>query len=649
MDLNKLLQRQLRRTLHLDSNNSLTHFAEMLRASGHPDLETAGEGFLSFLSMIDSTYAQFERDLELRTRSLSISSIELTDLNSRLHEEFSRQQRALNTLKQSANLLLAEKGLPVIAGADANLESISLLMSQLLEDRERASQLLRSSEERYRSVVSNIPGAVYRLRADENWSAQFISEGIFALTGYHANAFLNPSTGFSLTTLIIEADLDETVRQIKECISRHETYECEFRIRHRDGMELWVACRGRGIFSADGKMDFLDGIILDNTRLKRAQQELLASKEAAENASRYKSEFIANVSHELRTPMNGIIGMSELILDTDLDHEQKDLLTTIRQSADTLLAIINDILDFSGMESRHQQIDIHPFILDALLTETLAPLVLKAHEKGLEFNLSMTADVPRTISSDSQRLQQILINLVGNAVKFTASGHILIQVDLIESTQSGNPFLRIQIEDSGIGIPADKLHFIFEPFVQADASMTRQFGGTGLGLTLSQRLAHLLGGEIQVRSTLGSGSCFILTLPFAAIDMEPTASNTPIEMTSSEFDIGTTLARVGGDDELLQDIINAFLPSAEIDLHRIESALACDDSRASYEAAHRFKGALSIFSAPHVMALAQQLEEDTKKGALTTARSTLILLQQRAGRLLIELREHQSQFLARGA
>lgn len=352
-------------------------------------------------------------------------------------------------------------------------------------------------------------------------------------------------------------DVEQVKNSSYEHIRQHSnTWTCRYRFRKADGSYAHVYDRACITYNEDGSLARWIGSIIDITEMESMQTELRQAKEKAEESARSKSEFLANTSHEIRTPLNGIIGMVDLLADTELTPEQKRFLNTMDSCCETLLGLINDILDFSKIDAGKLELSPVAFSLRDEIAKELQPLSMKAVEKGLTFIFNVDSNVPDKYTGDILRIQQVFNNLAGNAIKFTHHGEIVIQVQLRSLTDK-HALLLFSVSDTGIGIPADRLLPIFEEFTQADGSMTRKYGGTGLGLAITKRLVELMGGSIWVESKEGTGSIFYFTI---SLERQNEASRQKgKQLPASSYGKDKLRILVVEDNLVNQEIISAML------------------------------------------------------------------------------------------
>ena len=647
--MHKLLSRQSRRLLGVGEAQLPGVLAELSQMAGFvgvsPEAASLLKGLEEFIARVDEAYDQSERDLELKTRSLQISSIELTHTNDRIRTELASRTRAIDSLRETANSLMhtIDPDLPPLQ--DDNLESLSGLMSDLVQQREMGQRdlqvaltdlanqkfaldqhaivsitnlkgeivyannkfcnisgysraelmgqtynLLRSgkqpqsmhdemaealkgghvwhgeicnrakdgrlfwvnatlvpvrdenakltfhiairtditarkeleatirqAEEQLLRITNAVPGVVYRCEVlNGHTRYTFVSDRLSEIRGLDRDTLL--ADGAVSARQILEEDRERCVTGVLDAAAKRIPWRDEYRIIMPDGSLRWI----RGEISPEPELSaagatVFTGIWQDVSDSKRASEELRVAKEQAEVANRQKSDFLANMSHEIRSPMNGVIGMTELVLDTELTAEQREYLGIVRSSSEALLTIINDILDFSKIEAGKLQFELIAFNLQTVVDDCLRPLAMRARDKGIALHCEIAPDVPLSLLGDPGRLRQVLLNLVGNAIKFTSTGSVLVQIKRLHSRRANGTGggIHFAVVDSGIGIPQHSLESIFDAFSQQDSSTTRKFGGTGLGLTISRRLVEALGGRLWVESEVGRGSTFHFSAQFA--------------------------------------------------------------------------------------------------------------------------------------
>ncbi|MBF0344798.1 MAG: response regulator [Nitrospirae bacterium] len=373
-------------------------------------------------------------------------------------------------------------------------------------DSYRGEDALWTSERRYRNLVENMHDFVIEVTSEG--LLLFVNKSFVQNTGYRIDRLI----GSNYLSLIHPEDVDNFSIQCPINKSRiTQLRNCEYRLKRADGSYINLISNGDPVFDYEGNLTSFLLVSFDLTVRKETERELRKAKEAAEAANTAKSEFLTNISHELRTPMNGIIGMTELSLDTHLTAEQKKYLEMVRDSASSLMTHLNSILDFSKIEAGRLELEEVDFNIREQLDSAIDSLSAQAQKKDIELLCHVATDVPVTVKGDPVRIRQIVLNLLSNSIKFTDQGEIVIYLRMgydKSNGDSGRVVLNFSVRDTGIGIPADKIDTIFDSFTQVDGSITRKYGGTGLGLTISRQLVHLMNGEIGVESHIGQGTTF---------------------------------------------------------------------------------------------------------------------------------------------
>ncbi|MEI6607137.1 MAG: ATP-binding protein [Verrucomicrobiota bacterium] len=391
---------------------------------------------------------------------------------------------------------------------------------RLHSERKQAEEKLAATLEFHKRLLNDAPVLIWRAGTDAK--CHWFNATWLGFTG----RTLEQEMGDGWAEGVHADDFDNCLKIWLEAFSARESFDMDYRLRRPDGTYSWISDFGIPLYDLDGEFCGYIGYCFDISERKSLEEELRASLDAANAATRAKTEFLSNMSHELRTPLNGVLGISELLSYTPLNGEQLDYVRTIAASGEHLLSVVNDILDFSSIEKGSLVIQVEPLKVADLIKVSMDTIRKTAVDKGLALSCEVADGCPEHIIGDQRRICQVLINLLGNAVKFTASGSVVLRVTTTTNS-SGRRLLNFHCDDTGIGISPDTIRCLFEPFMQGELQTNRQFGGTGLGLAISGRIAKAMDGSISIHSALGRGSTFTFHLPLDASPSSPKVTAAP--------------------------------------------------------------------------------------------------------------------------
>jgi PAS domain S-box-containing protein len=473
------------------------------------------ENIEKFILLVDKSYTKYEEEINLKYKNIHSLAEDLKKSNELLYNESKKQKYLFFTLKEIAKQLQKITSHKLESIDNLNLEQLLDFILIVAEESNKIKESIYISENKFRTFAESLKEIIFQTDEKGRWT--YLNPAWTEITGYTIDETIKKY----YKSYIYHDDLKINDRNFEQLI-KHEVEYCKFqlRLKSKSGKYKWVEMFSRLMYSEDNKILGLYGMISDVSERRNAEEELIKTKESAEEATKAKSEFLAVMSHEIRTPMNGVLGMTGLLLETSLTPEQREYVETIRVSGDTLLTLINDILDFSKIESGKMELEENPFEIKECIEDAFELLTAEAVKKRLDLLHLIETDVPDFIIGDVTRLRQVLVNLVNNAIKFTEKGEVFVNVKKV-SQENNVVTLQFSVKDTGIGIPKNKYNKIFKSFSQVDSSTTRKFGGTGLGLAICKRLVELMGGSVWLESEEGAGSTFYFTVKTRVSNVNP--------------------------------------------------------------------------------------------------------------------------------
>ncbi|MGE5404562.1 MAG: PAS domain S-box protein, partial [Candidatus Saccharibacteria bacterium] len=449
-------------------------------------------------------------------------------------------------------------------------EQFAVIVMDDITERKQAELALARSRDFYLTLFEEFPALIWRAGLDK--LCNYFNQSWLRFTG----RTLDQEMGNGWAEGVHPDDMERCLQIYTVSFDKREAFQMEYRLKNSYGEYRWILDNGQPFYDLDGEFAGYIGSCYDINDMKNVQREMQRAKEAAEAANKAKSQFLANMSHEIRTPLNGIMGMTNLTLGTDLNAEQRDNLTMVKACAESLLGIIGDVLDFSKIEAGKMILEQRPFNIKHLVQRTIKSFEVSARMKAIDLRLQMAENIPMFVMGDPNRLQQIITNLTGNAVKFTEEGQVQVIVEKLSSTDK-YVSLKFSVIDTGIGIADDELQFLFKSFSQVDGSVTRKYGGTGLGLAISKELVELMNGTIGVESSKGRGSHFYFIIQFEVAEAAKTES---IAATAAGTNTAPLSVLLVEDDQVSRMIAKRILQNNG---HEVEMAVNGQDAVDKYD------------------------------------------------------------------